>query len=58
MGTLLANSDSVNINAAGHVDLQGCDRSIAWDGRGDGAHHGVYYFLGKKKVQCFCDAGL
>ena len=37
MGPLLASSDSVNINAAGHVDLQGCDRSIVWDGRGNGA---------------------
>ena len=22
------------------------------------SHHGVYYFLEKKKVHCFCDAGL
>ena len=37
MGPALASSGSVNINAAGHVDLQGCDRSTVWDGRGDGA---------------------
>ena len=37
MGALLASSGGMNINAAGHVGLQGCDRSTAWDGRDDGA---------------------